>query len=153
MASLEIEMKRAKAQGDRPAKGFSGAVRSLENPGLEAGDKFTFPDEYKVFKTTIGENEAEYIFVDVNGNTKKFFPSTFTKSRSVVDEDGTLTGERAHTEGTAAELYRSAGTVKEGMDLLKGKTVEVTDLAAVRVLRFGTEQVTTTYIPTIDLVD
>lgn len=153
MASLVIEMKRAEEQGAKRVADFSGAVRSLENQGLEKGDKFTFPEKYEVYERKFGDNVAQFIFVEVgNGNVKAFYPSTFTKSRTVYNEDGTSTGKRIHTTGTAAKLFQDAGSVKDGMAALAGKTVIVSDLVEVRTLRFGTTSLMNTQIPTIDLV-
>lgn len=153
MATLEVEIKRAEAAGDVEVKGFSGAVRSLENLGLEVGDEWTFPTEYKVYEQKIGDSKAQYIFVDINGNAKKFYPSTFTKSRTVYNEDKTSTGNRVHTLGTAADLFRSAGSINEAMKLLAGKKVKVTNVATIRTLRFDRPELANATIPTIDLVD
>lgn len=154
MAGLAIELDRAKARGDKKVNGFSGAVRSLDSLGLEKGDKFTIPTSFDVYEQKIGDNVAQYIFVEMaNGNAKPFYPSTFTKSRGVFNEDGTATGDRVHTKGTAAELFRSQGDVQKGMDLLKGKTLVVSEVETVRTLRFGTTSLMNAYIPTIDLVE
>lgn len=152
MASLDVEIARAKAAGDKKVNGFTGAQRSLENMGLEKGDEFTFPNNYDVYEQKIGENVVQYIFVEINGNAKKFYPSTFTKSRTVYNEDGTSTGTRKHTMGTAAELFRQSGTIEAGMDALKGKKVKVSEMETVRTLRFGTTSLMNAMIPTIDLV-
>lgn len=153
MATLAVEIKRAEAAGDKKIAGFTGAVRSLENLNLEVNDEWTFPTSYDVYDQKIGDNHAQYIFIEVNGNAKKFYPSTFTKSRTIYNEDGTSTEQRVHTEGTAAELFRSAGSVNEAMQLLAGKKVKVTDVKTVRTLRYGTTSLTNTTIPTIDLVE
>ena len=154
MASLAIEMKRAEEQGAKRVAGFSGAVRSLENLNLEKGDKFKFPDKYEVYERKFGDNTAQFIFVEVgDGNVKTFYPSTFTKSRTIYNEDGTSTGKRVHTTGTAAELFQKAGSVSDGMAALAGKTVVVSDVVEVRTLRYGTTSVMNAQIPTIDLVD
>lgn len=154
MATLAVELKRNEERGDKKVNGFSGAIRSLENLGLEVGDKFTMPNEYEVFEQKLGENSIQYIMVELtNGNAKPFYPSTFVKSRMVYNEDGTSTGVRKHTMGSAAELFRTFGSVKEGMDALKGKTLEVTNVESVRTLRYGTESLMNAQIPTIDLVD
>lgn len=152
MASLDVEIARAKEAGDKKVNGFKGAQRSLENMGLEKNDEFTFPDNYDVYEQKIGENVVQYIFVEINGNAKKFYPSTFTKSRTIYNEDGTSTGERKHTNGTAAELFRQFGTIEAGMNALKGKKVRVTEMETVRTLRFGTTSLMNAMIPTIDLV-
>lgn len=152
MATLAVEIKRAEAAGDKKIAGFTGAVRSLENLNLEVGDEWTFPTSYDVYDQKIGDNHAQYIFIEVNGNAKKFYPSTFTKSRTIYNEDGSSTNQRVHTEGTAAELFRSAGSVNEAMALLAGKKVKVTDVKTVRTLRYGTTSLMNATIPTIDLV-
>ena len=126
---------------------------SEENLNLEVGDEWTFPTSYDVYDQKIGDNHAQYIFIEVNGNAKKFYPSTFTKSRTIYNEDGTSTEQRVHTEGTAAELFRSAGSVDEAMKLLAGKKVKVTDVKTVRTLRYGTTSLMNATIPTIDLVE
>ena len=152
MATLAVEIKRAEAAGDKKIAGFTGAVRSLENLNLEVNDEWTFPTSYDVYDQKIGDNHAQYIFIEVNGNAKKFYPSTFTKSRTIYNEDGSSTEQRVHTEGTAAELFRSAGSVNEAMKLLAGKKVKVTDVKTIRTLRYGTTSLTNATIPTIDLV-
>lgn len=153
MGTLAVEIKRAEESGDKKVNGFSGAVRSVEATALEVGDEWTFPTKYEVWEQKIGDNKALYIFVDINGNIKKFYPSTFTKSRAIVNEDGTTTGKRAVTSGSAAELYRTCGSVEDAMNLLAGKKVKVVDMVTVRTLRYGTTTVINAQIPTIDLVD
>ena len=153
MASLDFEIKHSIARGDEKIADFSGAVRSLENLNLELGDEWTFPETYEVYKQKIGSNYAQYIFIDVNGNAKKFYPSTFTKSRTIYNEDGTSTMKRVHTEGSAAELFRSAQDVSSAMKLLAGKKVKVTNMVTVRTLRYGSSDIVDALIPTIDLVE
>lgn len=153
MAGLATEVARATARGDKKVNGFSGAIRSLENNGLEKGDKFTIPETFDVYEQKIGENKVQYIFVELgNGNVKPFYPSTFTKVRTVYNEDGTSTGTRVHTKGSAADLFRSKGDVATGMDALRGKTLEVTNIEMVPTLRYGTTSLMQAQIPTIEIV-
>lgn len=154
MAQLEVEKARAAANGDKKVTCFTGGVRSLENVALELNDTFTFPDTFEVYEQKIGDNKAQYIWVVLeDGNAKRFYPSTFTKSRTIYNEDGTSTGERKFTLGTAAEEFRKHGTVEEGMQALAGKKVKVTKLETVRTLRFGTTTLMNTQIPTIDFAE
>ena len=160
MADLTLEKARAEAQGDvKSTTGFNGAVRSLENPGLELNDTFTFPTDYEVYNQKIGDNVVKYIWITLeNGNAKKFFPSTFTKSRMVYNEatNGglpTSTGRRVFTTGTAAEEFRKYPTVAEAMAALAGKKVKVTNLTSYRVLRYGTQTLMDTLIPQIDFAN
>ena len=63
MASIEVEEARAKSAGDQVVgNSFTGAVRSLENPGLEVNDEWTFPATYSVRSQKIGDNSVQYIF-------------------------------------------------------------------------------------------
>lgn len=152
MSSLTIEIQRAENLGEKViGSSFTGNVRSVDNPGLEEGDEFTFPETYDVRKQKLGDNEIEYIFVELaNGDAKRFYPSTFSKSRRVYNEDKTPTNERAVTDGTAAEEYRSHATIDEAMKALKGKKVKVTKVRTIRTLSFDGSNIISTTIPTID---
>lgn len=161
MAGIAIEKQRAMSAGDQlKGKSFSGAVRSLENPGLELNDSWTFPTEYDVYTTKVGNSDPiEYIWIELdNGKAKKFFPSTFTKQREVYNEAKTgelptPTGVRKFTLGTAAEEFRSHGDIATAMAALAGKKVKVTNMEVIRTLRFNTNSLQNTLIPTIDFVD
>lgn len=156
MGKLATEIERAEAAGAKRVTGFEGAVRSLEDVSFRKGDEFTFPTSFEIYERKFGNNKAQFIFVTVNGddnNIKAFYPSTFTKSRAVYNEDKTLTGKRAHTMGTAAEEFRKYGTVTAAMDAMKGKKVKVTDEVTVRTLRYGTTELMDAQILTIDFVE
>lgn len=159
MATLEVEMARAKENGDQKVNGFTGAVRSLENPGLEQGDTWVMPSNPDVYKQKLGDNSVEYIWIVLeNGNAKKFYPSTFTKSRSIYEDgvNGGLpknTGVRVNTKGTAAALFQGCSTIAEGMQKLAGRKMKVSKIDIVKTLRFNTSVTQNTQIPTIDFVD
>lgn len=153
MATLAVEKDRAIARGDKQVNGFSGAVRSLDSLALEEGDEFKVPESFNVMEQKIGDGVAQYILVELtNGNAKPLYPSTFTKTRTVYNEDGTSTGTRVHAEGSAAELFRTKGSIQEAMEALKGKTLKVSDVKTVRTLRYGTTSLMNAQIPTIDIV-
>lgn len=155
MATLAVEVARAEARGDKKVNGFTGAVRSLENIGLEKGDVLTIPDRFDVFEQKIGDGVAQYILCKIGDteNVKPFYPSTFTKQRTVYNEDGTTTNTRVHTTGSAADLFRSFGEVQKGMEALRGKKIMVTDVQNVRTLRYETTSLMNAQIPVIDLVE
>jgi hypothetical protein len=157
MGSLAIEVKRAEANGDKQVMGFTGGVRSIEGLFIEKGDEFVIDADAKVYEQTIGTGanagKAQYCFVMVGDKAKKFYPSTLTKRRMVVNEDGSPTGQAATSNGTAVDLYRQNGTIAEGMAALAGKRLRVSDVVTVRIVRFGTESVTNTGIPTIDIIN
>lgn len=154
MANLTVEKARALANGDKQVAGFSGGIRSLENVALELNDTFTFSTPYEVFEQKIGDNKVQYTWVTLeNGNAKRFYPSTFTKARTVFNEDGTSTGIRKYTLGTAAEEFRKHGTVEEGMMALAGKKVKVTKIEVISTLRYNGDKLQNTQIPTIDIVE
>ena len=154
--TMAVEIERAQKRGDRKLAKFEGAVRSLENIGLEKGDVFTIPATFEVYEQKFGDTgKAQYIFVEVENNgvktVKPFYPSTMTKTRAIYNEDGTPTGSRMSTKGTAAEEFRNHGGVQEAMEALAGKTLVVSNIETVRTLRFGTTSLMDAQIPTIDL--
>lgn len=155
MATLSIEAARMAANPQyKKIASFSGAVRSLDNNALEKGDKFTFPNKYEVYEQKLGDSTVQLILVELeNGQAKPFYPSTFTKSRQIYNEDLTPTGERVHTKGTAAEFFRTFGNVAEAMNALKGKTVEVTNIDTIRTKRYGVDELVNAQIFTIDFVE
>lgn len=158
MAGLAIEIKRAEAQNAQRVTKFTGGVRSLEGTGFEVNDTFTFPTEYEIFEQKFRDsnNSAQFIFVKVNNddnNYKPFYPSMFTKSRAIYNEDLTLTGERAHTTGTAAAVFQACGSVDEAMDKLKGKTVKITAIRTIRTKRYGVNELQNAQIYQIDFVE
>ena len=154
MAKLEVELARAAANGDKKVTGFTGGVRSLENVALELNDTFTFPTTFDVYEQKIGDKTAQYIWITLeDGNVKRFYPSTLTKFRTIYNEDGTSTGSRKFTLGTAAEEFRKHGTVEEGMNALAGKRVKVTNIETIRTIKYGTNKVTDSQIPQIDFVE
>lgn len=155
MATLAVEVSRAEARGDKKVNGFKGEVRSLENIGLEKGDVLTIPQTFQVFEQKIGDGVAQYILCKLGDteNVKPFYPSTFTKQRTVYNEDGTSTQTRVHTTGSAADLFRSFGKVEDGMNALRGKKIVVTDVKTVRTLRYGTTSLMNAQIPVINLVE
>lgn len=155
MATLAVEIARAEARKDKVVNGFSGEIRSIENVGLEKGDILTIPDKFEVREQKFGDNVAQYIFCQLGDteNVKPFYPSTFTKMRTVYDENGVSTGVRVFTTGSAAELFRSFGDVAEGMNALRNKKIRVSDIQEVRTLRYGTTSLMTAQIPVIDLVE
>lgn len=129
-------------------------VNTVEYPFLEKGDEFTMPMIYEIFTCKIGERTVDYIEVELkNGQIKNIFPSVFVKTKPIYNEDGSSTGKRAFTKGTAAELFRKQNDIIKGMEALKGKTLRVTDIEYIRTIRVGTTQLMTTYIPTIDIVE
>ena len=156
MSRLDVEIARARENGDKKVSGFTGGVRSLENVAFEVNEEFTFPTTFDVYEQYFGDTgKAQYIFVEVenNGNktVKPFYPSTMTKTRAIYNEDGTPTGTRMSTKGTAAEEFRNHGGVQEAMEALAGKTLVVSNIETVRTLRFGTTSLMDAQIPTIDL--
>ena len=159
MATLEVEMARAKANGDQKVDGFTGAVRSLENPGLEQGDTWIMPSNPDVYMQKLRDNSVKYIWITLeNGNAKKFYPSTFTKSRFIYEDgvNGGLpknTGVRVHTKGTAAALFQGCSTIDEGMQKLAGRKMTVSKIDTIKTLRYGTSVTQNTLIPTIDFAD
>ncbi|MGI6218334.1 MAG: hypothetical protein ACOYJE_00485 [Bacteroidaceae bacterium] len=151
MSSIAIEEKRQLAYGAKKINKFTTAVRPLDNTGLEVGDVFQIPENYTVFERMFGTNKAQYILVEVGtDNAKPFYPSTFSKSRRVYNEDGTPTTERVTVKGTAVDEFQKYGDVNTAMESMKGKWIKVSDMEEVRTVQFGTTNLTYAQIPTLD---
>lgn len=156
MGNLNVELARAQKQGAEKMEKFSGAVRQVENVGLNKGDTFVIPKTYDVYRRKFGNNYAEFIMVKFNNNEndyRPFYPSTFTKSRTIYNEDKTSTGQRIHTDGTAAKHFQDFGDVQAAMDSIKGKKIVVSDIRQVRTMRFGMTELMMAQIPTLDFVE
>lgn len=156
MPTLALAREQIKARKDKKINEFTGEVRSIENEGLEEGDVLVFPQNYDdIYERKFGTATAQYFLCQLDGTdmVKPFYPSTFTKSRTIYDEDGNSTGTRVHTMGTAAKLFRTFGSVKEAMDALKGKKVKVTKIDTIRSWNIARKEVANAQIPTLDLVE
>ncbi len=151
---LETEIKRSLAAGDKQARKFTGSVRSVDSTALMLGDTWTFPETYTIMDHTFSSGRTiQYVFIEVDGRTIPFYPTTFTKSRRVYNEDKTATDERKTTAGTAAEKYREFPDIQSAMDALKGKKCTVSNVEIIRTLDYNTREVVDTRILTIDFVE
>lgn len=153
MSSIAELVERASKVGDVKIAEFSGVVREAGNPGMEKGTVFTIPQNFSVYKQKIGNNIAQYCLVECeDGQAKRFYPSSMTKSVVVYDEDGTSTGTRVEASGTAVDEFRKHIGTQEAVMALVGKKIKVSDVKTVRTLRFGTDQLRNTQVCTFDLV-
>ena len=147
MDKLEITYRRAYAQGATKVPGFSGMIPG-EPMGFELGDVFTMPTQFYVLSERIGETCNQFIFVETrNGDVRKLYPSQLSRRVSVYNFAGEPIGMVVSADGTASQLYKQFGTVQEGMEALKGKTIRVADRDRVQSC-FGPKTVYT-----FDLVD
>lgn len=151
---------------------FTGVMRDFDFNGLVVGDEFIVPKEYEVRVQNMGKNRngdpilAEYIFVETQTGTKKFFPGMFSKNvlvyekteagqplRTVKDENGTVVTKHVH--GTAVDLFRSEmPDVNAGMQKLanSGKKVKIVSSEKVLTRAFSREALTESSVYQIDLV-
>lgn len=129
-------------------------MRSLEIFDIEKGDKFIIPTNYEIWEKDLNGTPVQYILVHcTNGSVKHLYPTVFRKHKTIYNEDGTSTGVRVWTSGSAAELFRKYRFIRQGLDALKGKTLIVSDIKYVRTLRYGTTSLMNAQLPTIDIVE
>lgn len=151
MNKLELEYRRAFAQGAKRVNGFSGAIPE-EYMGFELGDTFTMPTQFTVFEEVIGEIRNQFIFVETqNGDVRKLYPSQLSRRVRAYDPDGTPLGVVA-ANGTASQLYKMHGSICEGMDALRGKTIRISKVTLIGTIMWG-DQYTHKTVYTFDLVD
>ena len=128
MLTLEIAIRREIAQGTKRVNDFSGCIPG-ESFGFELMDTFIIPTQFQIYEERIEERTNQFIFVEtINGNIKKLYPSQLSRIVSVYDENGTPAGYKIQADGTASQFYRQFGTVSDGMNALKGKTIRVTNI-------------------------
>lgn len=151
MNALEVYKTRAITNGDCRVSCFSGAVKAMTSFGFEEGDVFTVPTEFDVFCQQVGDIRNEYIFVITQDDqVRKLYPSHFT--RRVRKHDGYNWRGYVCAKGTACDLYREFGSIREAMDALKGKTIRVSNVERVPTLNPHTGSIHYRTVYTFDLV-
>ena len=160
LQSLEQEVARAKAQGDKVVSGFTGGVKCPDATRWEIGDVFSIPETFSVFRHTFenGKSFSEYLFVNAKSadgteRTKKFFPAQFTKTRFEVNDDGAPTGSRYQTAGTAAEWYRNQASINEAINALKGRAIKVANITTIKSWNFDHTYIVDAHLLTLDFVE
>ncbi len=137
-------------------------VRSMESTSdpLEVGDVIYIPTEYKVLKTKFSDAEDAqaypYIVTEVkaaDGSERnfRFFPNSLCKTAYPLVDN--VRQAKVKTSGTASDLYRTKTTIDEGLALLKGRSIKVTDAQTYTVKEYGQQTTKTTHIYQYDLVD
>lgn len=140
-------------------KSFPGEMRDAEIITFKEGDVFTIPQEFEIFgiKLAGSEDPVPFILVETNGKdgngfAKRFFPSTFWKSRTVYTKDKIPTEKHVSVSGTAVDFVHKYTTVEEAMNALKGKKLKISKMTNVVTLSFRGNLVNTN-IPVIDFVE
>lgn len=154
---LAKEAERALARGDKQVGAFTGALRSMDSSALAVGDEFQIPNDFtgRIFQAPFGANGADYLLIESKaGKAIQLFPSVFTKSRTLYNNDMTPTKTRVATKGTAVEYVRQNFTdINAAMDALKGKTLKVTAIQPCKTLAFNRPTLVEAQLPVIDFVN
>lgn len=138
---------------------FPGEMRDAEIVTFKEGDVFTVPKQFDILgvKLAGSEDPVPFILVETDGKdgrgfAKRFFPSTFWKSRTVYTKDKIPTEKHVSVSGTAVDFVHQYTTVEEAMNALKGKKIKISKMTSVITLSFRGNLVNTN-IPVIDLVE
>lgn len=141
----EYAVKFNAANGGREAKeNFKSRVVRIIGERFAVGDTFTIPDEFSVYTMQIGDNEVEYMpieVIDSKGSNRfmNLFPSILWRCAFEVDKNGNRVSTRPIvTGGEVYDAIKNFPTVDSRMDVLRGSTIKVTGEKDVRTLRFGT---------------
>lgn len=118
---------------------FKGAVRSDELNTLQEGDVFTIPTGFKVLEAPVGNSgrKAQFIVVDVNGEAKRFYPSSLTKNLAIVDDNARPTGQRAKTAGAVCDWFKKQTGINQAMRAMEGCTLKITKMTPYQTRVFG----------------
>lgn len=141
-STIENEVKRAMANGAKVSNdGWTGAVRSLEDPTFQIGDEFTFPAKWEK-KDILEGRFGKFTHITTNtGAVKQWFPGTLTKRREICEKDSNGfvigTGKFDQNDGDVAEFYQKFAENNEAMNALCNKTVRVTDKRTHKVADFN----------------
>ena len=138
---------------------FPGEMRDAEIVTFKEGDVFTIPEQFDILgvKLAGSEDPVPFILVETDGKdgkgfAKRFFPSTFWKSRTVYTKDKIPTEKHVTVSGTAVDFVHQYTTVEEAMNALKGKKLKISKMTSVVTLSFRGNLVNTN-IPVIDFVE
>ena len=138
---------------------FPGEMRDAEIVTFKEGDVFTIPEQFDILgvKLAGSEDPVPFILVETDGKdgkgfAKRFFPSTFWRSRTVYTKDKVPTEKHVSVSGTAVDFVHQYTTVEDAMNALKGKKLKIAKMTSVVTLSFRGNLVNTN-IPVIDLVE
>ena len=159
MTLVEAVEKAKKETNVVSLKSFPGEMRDAEIVTFKEGDVFTIPEQFDILgvKLAGSEDPVPFILVETDGKdgkgfAKRFFPSTFWKSRTVYTKDKVPTEKHVSVSGTAVDFVHQYTTVEEAMNALKGKKLKIAKMTSVVTLSFRGNLVNTN-IPVIDLVE
>lgn len=159
MTLVEAVEKAKKETNVVSLKSFPGEMRDAEIVTFKEGDVFTIPAQFDILgvKLAGSEDPVPFILVETDGKdgkgfAKRFFPSTFWKSRTVYTKDKVPTDKHVSVSGTAVDFVHQYTTVEEAMNALKGKKLKISKMTSVVTLSFRGNLVNTN-IPVIDLVE
>lgn len=159
MTLVEAVEKAKKETNVVSLKSFPGEMRDAEIVTFKEGDVFTIPEQFDILgiKLAGSEDPVPFILVETDGKdgkgfAKRFFPSTFWKSRTVYTKDKIPTDKHVSVSGTAVDFVHQYTTVEEAMNALKGKKLKISKMESVVTLSFRGNLVNTN-IPVIDLVE
>lgn len=159
MTLVEAVEKAKKETNVVSLKSFPGEMRDAEIVTFKEGDVFTIPAQFDILgvKLAGSEDPVPFILVETNGKdgngfVKRFFPSTFWKSRTVYTKDKVPTEKHVSVSGTVVDFVHQYTTVEEAMNALKGKKLKISKMTSVVTLSFRGNLVNTN-IPVIDFVE
>ena len=159
MTLVEAVEKAKKETNVVSLKSFPGEMRDAEIVTFKEGDVFTIPEQFDILgvKLAGSEDPVPFILVETDGKdgkgfAKRFFPSTFWKSRTVYTKDKIPTEKHVSVSGTAVDFVHQYTTVEDAMNALKGKKLKISKMTSVVTLSFRGNLVNTN-IPVIDLVE
>lgn len=89
IATLAIDPQYTNKNAPRRVAEFSEKVRSIENFGLEKGDRFIIPINYEIWEKDLNGTTVQYIEVPIlnaipDGIVKHLYPSVFRKKEPFI---------------------------------------------------------------------
>lgn len=149
-ANVATALQRVKVAGGKVGNGVSFAnieVRVNDGSNMFAeGDEFTIPQgkdlqECKFIRMFNG-NQAPGIFVEVAGQPKELYISSFVKAVVPYNDDSTRAKDAAGNNlpaviatGTAVDLWKKSADAESALNSIAGKKMKITKITSVQTMR------------------
>lgn len=152
-ANVATAIQRVKVAGGQVGGNINfGNIEVRVNDGsnmFAEGDEFTIPEgqdlQESKFIRMFNGNRAPGIFVEVNGQAKELYISSFVKAVVPYNDDSTRAKDAAGNNlpaviasGTAVDLWKESADAESALQSAAGKKMKITKITPVQTMRLRT---------------
>lgn len=103
-------------------------LRPMESNTVEVGDVFEIAKDAQLYSHNMGVNKAYFFVVTTGSGVRRFYPTSLRKRVLVYNADGKPTNTHVVATGDASEEAQKLTTLKDLVELVKGKKIRVENL-------------------------